>query len=785
MKRHRSEPAAAADPLPSVRVFGVRHLSPAAAHHLRDVLERLQPEVVLVEGPSDADAEIVHLVHEETKPPLALLAYTHARPVRSILYPLAEYSPEWVALTWAVRNRRRVHFIDLPAAVFLELHQPRAAAAPGDADNADEPAAKRRGGSAASEHTQAYLNDPYEAIARLAGEPDHETWWERHFEHAADAKAYVGQALEFGRGLRDIRALPAEDENLVREAFMRRCIRTVLGRGHDPAKILVVCGAFHAPVLDGDLPVMTDEEFAALPRAEISLTLMPYSYYRLSAQSGYGAGNHAPAYFQQLFEENRRGDPARLPSRFLSELAGLMREGGHVRSAAEVIEAVRLARSLAGLAGSPAPCLRDLRDAAITCLGRGEPELVQSFLAELEIGHAVGRLPKGISRTALQDDFGWQVEKLKLSRFQVDRPQELELDLRENRFVKSEAAALLDRRRSTFLHRLRVLGIGFASPADTRQDQGTWKERWSLRWTPECEIQLVECSLEGDTVDGVAALKLSQKLAAAEHVDEAAEIVREAARCELADALEDARRRLQAMTVAGSSFPALARAADCLSEVIRYGSVRRVDPQPLKPLLEQLFLRASLTATQACLCDRQNAAQVRQALLSLQRIAAAHAAEVDAERWYGELVHIGTTDSLNALLSGVAAALLLEQSRLDEQTLGAEVSRRLSPGADAECAAGWFEGLVSHNHMALFSRLSLWRQLDAYVVALDEDAFLHALVHLRRAFAEFQPGEVRRVVSLLVEMSPAAGDAFRAAGDLVLDDEEARKLQEQLGQLEL
>ena len=54
---------------------------------------------------------------------------------------------------------------------------------------------------------------------------------------------------------------------------------------------------------------MTDKELKALPAVKCSLTLMPYSYYRLSSQSGYGAGNHAPAYYQRLFDE-RTGRPA-------------------------------------------------------------------------------------------------------------------------------------------------------------------------------------------------------------------------------------------------------------------------------------------------------------------------------------------------------------------------------------------------------------------------------------------------------------------------------------------
>ena len=71
------------------------------------------------------------------------------------------------------------------------------------------------------------------------------------------------------------------------------------------------CGAFHvAGLREG--PVMTEEEERTLPRTDSASTLMPYSYYRLSTRSGYGAGNKAPAYFELLWEERNRGDSRRL-----------------------------------------------------------------------------------------------------------------------------------------------------------------------------------------------------------------------------------------------------------------------------------------------------------------------------------------------------------------------------------------------------------------------------------------------------------------------------------------
>src|SRR5262249_19029278 len=153
--------------------------------------------------------------------------------------------------------------------------------------------------------------------------------------------------------------------------------------------------------------------------------------------------------------------------------------------------------------------LRDLRDAATTCLGRGEIDSIRPHLADVEVGSTVGKLPKGISRTSIQDDFYLRLEELNLEKYQTDKPQELTLDLRENRFVKGAEAAFRDLNRSTFLHCLQALGIQFGEKQRSGQDQATWKEVWKVRWTPESEIQLVEGSLLGDTVEMAAAVRLA------------------------------------------------------------------------------------------------------------------------------------------------------------------------------------------------------------------------------------------------------------------------------------
>src|SRR6185437_13868791 len=104
-----------------LNVFGVQHLSPAGAWHLRRYLEQLKPELVLIEGLSDASELIPQITRKGSKPPIALLAYTDSLPVRTLIYPLARYSPEFQAMCWADAHDVEAEFIDLSSDIFLRL----------------------------------------------------------------------------------------------------------------------------------------------------------------------------------------------------------------------------------------------------------------------------------------------------------------------------------------------------------------------------------------------------------------------------------------------------------------------------------------------------------------------------------------------------------------------------------------------------------------------------------------------------------------------------------------
>lgn len=770
-----------------IRVFGVRHLSPMGAWQLRAFLDRTRPELVLIEGLDDATDLLPDVTRKQTRPPIAILAYTDTLPVRTLVYPFACYSPEYQAICWAHEHEVRAEFFDLPSDIFLGLQDAEIEILQRKRREASEAPAAATGESAeAPEEPTRPVGVPeprqslYQQIAEQSGERDYDTYWERHFEHNATPDSYHGATAEFGRALRELEedAPRWRAENLVREAYMRRRVEQAIAAGHKPDKIVAVVGAFHASVLSGELPAMTDDELALLRRRPSKLTLMPYSYFRLSSQSGYGAGNHAPAYFELLWEALHEHGVADLSRRYLSLVTRTLRESGTHRSTAEVIDGVRLAETLSALKDGLAPTLADLRDAAITLLGQGELSTIKESLAHVEVGTAIGQLPKGVSQTSIQADFDRELARLKLEKYRTTVQQELDLDLRENRRVKSEEAAFLDLHRSSFFHRLRVLGVSFAKPGAARQQAATWAEKWFLQWTPESEIELVEAVLLGETVELATAYKFKSRLEECSSIADAAGMVRDACQCGLMTSMELARRRLQELAATSSEFVALAAAAWQLRLVVRYCDVRRFDPEPLMPLLEELFVQATLALFAAASCDDRSAKPMIGAIDELNKVGLESHERVEESLWIEQLKKLADADDRNPSLSGYACAILLERGLLENDDLAREVSRRVSPGVPADLGAGWFEGLAQRNRYALLARQPLWEQLAGYIESLDDDQFRRALVFLRRAFGPFSAREKRHISENLGEYWGLNADA---AGEMIeqpLTEAEEDKLKE-------
>jgi hypothetical protein len=727
----------------NLNIFGVRHLSPGASFHLIKYLEEKKPECVLIEGPSDATAFMRDIAAKNVKPPIALLAYTTELPVETVLYPFASYSPEYQAICWAVRNRKEVRFIDLPSGRMLKLKQEHRSE-----DEAEKAGAFYR-----------YHNGLYEKVAEHSEEDDYESYWERRFEHnVTDGSFNAGLSYQSEQIRemvvdRELEAVPFDySYNLIREAYMRREICNALKERYKESEIVIIVGAYHVSGIRSGLPAMSDDELKKMTEAQSQITLMPYSYLRLSSRTGYGAGNRAPYYFEMMWDAMTEGHLGNLSAIYLSKVARYLRSKGNNASSANTIEAVRLANALTSLRNGEIPVLKDLHDAAVTCFGGGEIATVAEALNKADIGTEIGSLPEGVSQTPVQENMTHELKRLKLTNYKSAVAQELVLDLRENLKVKSKDIAFMDLNRSTFLHRLQLLGIHFAEKQKVSQESASWAEKWVLRWTPEMEIEIVEANLKGETIEIAAAYQLKEQLGDCTDVAAAAKIVRLACECQLTSIFENALSTLQQLLVDSNNLIETADAADDLSALIRFGDLRQFHPEPLIPVLQQLFLRASLLLVDASSCDDKASKGISRAINTMEIISQHQHEIVDVETWQKEIRNLAWRDDLNTKLSGVAFSILLEHNLASEDDCAKEVSRRLSPGVPADLGAGWFEGLSGRNRYALLSRVSLWRELDKYVSQLDDEAFYRSVVFLRRAFGSFEPNQKNSISELLGEL---------------------------------
>ena len=710
-----------------MKTFGIRHFSPAGAYFLRQFLDEVKPSLVLIEGPADFDFLIDDIVSKNLVPPFAIMAYTKEAPIDTILYPFAEYSPEYQAILWARENNTECHFFDLESDIILGLEKR-------DDETKDEEIIS-------------------ETNTNKSIETDMEVFWERTLEQSEDMHAYRAGSALFGESIR--KDTNSDDKSFirdtVRESFMKRKIKEYIEKGFDTEKIVAITGAFHTSAIESLEGAMSDKEYKALVRRESNVTLMPYSSYRLSKRTGYGAGNAAPAYYELLWQGFLNGDITYHERKYLSSLAKYMREHGGIVSSAQVIEATRLARELAIIRGGSVPTLEDLKDASITCMGGGSfGEMAMGF-AETDIGKKIGSVPQDAMQTSIQSDFTSKLKQLKLEKYKELVATPLQLDLRENLRVKSKDSAFLDLNRSFFLYRLVVLGIDFAKIKRSNQDNATWAENWILQWTPEAEIQIVESVLKGDTIADAVAFVLSERLLEATKISEIAEVIEDAFNCGLPKIVEGAKRSLDEMTNGAIAMCDIADTVSKLSNMILFGDIRKLDREPLIPIVKRLCIRASLMLVGESACDDIAAASLAEDIQKIHNVFMVQDF-LDESLWFDKLTELSNRDDLNTKISGLATAILLDAGKIDEPTLRKEVSRRLSVGMPAELGANWFAGLSMRNHYALIGRLTLWESLSEYLDTLDEEEFRRSAVFLRRAFVEYSAKEKDMIAENLGEI---------------------------------
>ncbi|MFG3284991.1 DUF5682 family protein [Streptomyces sp. NPDC048111] len=722
-------------------LLGVRHHGPGSARAVRAALAAARPRAVLIEGPPEGNALAALAADEAMRPPVALLAHVVDDPGRAAFWPMAEFSPEWVAIRWALAHDAQVRFIDLPAAHSL--------AEEGEEATGEGAASKDR--TATEEGARL---DPIGALAEAAGHDDPERWWEDVVEHrgaAADPRAPFAALGEAMAVLRETYGHGGHARDLVREAHMRQQLRSATREFG--ADVAVVCGAWHVPALAGKYTVAGDRALLkGLPKVRTEVTWVPWTHRRLSRRSGYGAGIDSPGWYGHLFAADDR--PI---ERWMTKVAGLLRAEDHQVSSAHVIEAVRLAGTLAAMRGRPLPGLAETTDAvrAVMCEGSDVPlGLVRERLI---VGDVLGEVPDAAPAVPLQRDLVRAQRSLRLKPEALER--ELELDLRKE----------TDAGRSRLLHRLRLLGIGWGEQVQARST-GTFRESWRLRWEPELSVRVAEAGVWGTTVRGAATAQAESRAAAATALGDITALAEQCLLAELPDALPVVMTALADRAALDTDVAHLAQALPALARTLRYGDVRGTKTTGLAEVAAGLAERICVGLPPACAAlDADGAAAMR------THLDAVHSAigllpDADARglrgRWTAVLGRLAAREGVPGIIRGRAVRLLLDDGRIEGEDAARHMGLALSPGTAPADAAAWIEGFVggaSGGGMLLVHDERLLALIDGWLSGVAPAAFTDVLPLLRRTFAAYETG-VRRTLGELVRRGPGAAGGSGDAG---------------------
>ncbi len=755
----------------TIHVLGIRHHGPGCARAVREALDRLAPSLVLLEGPPDAAEALSSVADPALVPPVALLIHPVDEPQRSVFFPFASFSPEWQAMRWAYERGVPLRFFDLPMAHRLaldRLEDAESATTEANFDQRDAPTASDPSSEDASSPSPAgpsrsepsdersrIRTDPIGILAEADGYRDHERWWEERIELRRDTTDLFAAVLE---AIRAVRAEFPDDHHRdrLREAWMRQTIRAAIAEGFE--SIAVVCGAWHAPVVDaaavegkgtGTGRKEDKQLLSGLPKVKVAVTWIPWTYDRLTFRSGYGAGIRSPGWYEHLFLAR---DSAAI--RWISTAARLLRDRDLDASSAGIIEATRLADALAALRDLRAPGLEELDEAILSVLCRGNPAPLKLIRERLSIGDRIGEVPEGIASVPLAADIAAKQRSLRLK--PTGGSVSLDLDLRND----------TDRNRSRLLHRLNLLGIPWGEPLASSSSRSTFHELWTLNWQPEFSVRIVEASHWGSDVEKAAGARAMAALTEATAVSQATALLDRIVVAGLNAAIEPALERIRNLAAVGSDVLHLMQALPPLARIARYGDVRGTSAVQVEPIVDSLFGRIVVGLAPACTALDEAASalmstgieQVGAALETLDR--------GDLQLEWSDAMAALLERAIHPSLAGRCCRLLFERRRLDAEELHRRARLALGRATSPADAAAWVTGLLRGSGLLLLHQDALWVVFDRWLSELDDETFVQVLPGLRRAFADFSPPERRRMGEKTTRLGSSDASSARGATDL-------------------
>ncbi|MCR4598155.1 MAG: DUF5682 family protein [Acetatifactor sp.] len=755
--------------------FPVRHHSPACSFHLEKVIDAYQPDIILIEGPENANDLIPDMTDVTTLAPFCI--YYSYRDKKGLVseekrdyrcyYPFLDTSPELVALRGGKAKGVPALFCDLPFEEILIAEQ--------------EGMGLRKQDDKNSYNDDAYLaeNSFIAGVVERSGLRSFEEFWERHFEMEGlveETKDFLADMLYYCVLSRANTAVSMmwEDGCLAREAYMRAQIQKACEKN---AKVLVVCGGFHVAGLadpkdwllaeDGsaiggglfgtEIPEgltarESDRKLHSIDDGDKGVYLMSYSMEAADRLNGYCSGMPHPMFYQRIWEglHVEGAAPEKVYEQellqFLVEVGKRVRQKEGYPSTFDEICAMTMGLNLALLRGKPFPGVYELTDAVLSNYVKGEYQLATDrpmrVLRERLTGNRIGKLTDNAKLPPLCSDF----EKLcRTYRLDIHATTKKELTL--SLFSKKRHREI-----SAFFYRCEFLGTDFAVRRKgpnlrQRTDRNLIREIWEYSYKPQVSSVLIESSVYGGTIEEACRSLADRCFLEETDAGAASTLVVRMFEMDLGFGNAGIWEKLSAIIQESEDFFSLTQTFSNLGMLIDmkelYGY--EVDLQPVRDLVVQklLALLGHLTNVKD-----EDAQKVLQALKELYRVFLRNDMKEEREYFIEILSKMREDANLNALLAGGVNGLLFAYGEVSNEEIAQTTQGYLlASGEKAGKAANFVRGLFYVARDVIFAWEGMLDMLDDFLRRTPYEEFLIVLPQLRLAFSFFTPAEMDRLAA--------------------------------------
>ena len=733
----------------------IRHHSPLCAKSIKLLLTDYKPEIILIEGPSDANHLIPALVDPQTIPPVALYTYfvdkTNKYGLNGIAtpkpeipfryqswHPFSEFSPEYVAIKTGIELKSDIQFIDLSledrikslCTYFTE---------------------------SSPEKIHVVKKEPWDEsdyaetifISKLLKKTqcrNFNEFWFRQIEifGAFNSQKYIAFFQKIFALIASIRLLSSERtyyDSLIRENYMLEKILSIMAF-RPGKKVAIVTGAFHTITL---LKKFYQESFK--PKKNLlkshpgtNVVLTPYSYFRLSELSGYNAGIIFPWYCQHIYQYEPVSEAFYKTAIKMTVEFGKNTDSRFYNvSTADKIAALELARNLGSLRDLPFPGPYEIIDAMISSFSKSDiaEDKISNDLQTILTGSEVGQVPSGVSVFPIVSNFYDELKKFRLPK--VEEQKNIRLDI-----YRQES----HREKSRFLYQTKFLALEYAELErgpdffeNIRTDLLT--ESWTVHWRPQIDAQLVDLASYGSTLYEACNYKIREEFALKTVIKDKSLLLFQAVQLGLFDVFTDFLRFL-VQDIPAYSFSELVNILQVFS--LLYTAREILLPSkysPLVPYIQSIYQNIINRLSFLGEVSEQQAEslsldfRVRGQLLTLEEVIAI----IDAVVFFNILLQIQSSVQHPRLL-GIFVGTLFLFKKISGSAVDSIFHSYVNGTRDQHYAVlDFLEGLFALSKAIIYTSSLL--QILFQDINLRSDAdFVEILPRLRKLFSNFNPREI-------------------------------------------